>query len=317
MIRHGHRLMPIAMLILGLVAVMPARGASTPAAADDLGIHVTGVTQATSFGDMDRMLDSVRSLGGRSVRLDISWQAVEWSTNKWNFTGFDYLVRAARTRGIDVDFILDYNNPIYGGAWNDLPANLPAWDRYVAHVVERYRLRVRSYEVWNEADLPDFNRRYGEPGRYLDLLKRSSAVIRRIDPGAIVLMTSLSRAKRANPTFWDQIAARAQPYFDVANLHIYDLSVRSRVDYLRRLNPHKPIWATEAGVPAIDEAKQASFFRDVVPMLRAAGVEAIFACNWRDHAKSVDSAPFGLLRADGSKRPAAFVFKQLATSSAP
>ena len=56
------------------------------------------------------------------------------------------------------------------------------WDRWVTAVVTRYRGKVRHYEVYNEPNLT-----CPSAEEYVECLRRSYVLIRRLDPGAVVV----------------------------------------------------------------------------------------------------------------------------------
>ena len=55
-------------------------------------------------------------------------------------------------------------------------------------VVNRYGGRIAAYQIWNEANIPQFWR--GTPELMADLTARAYAVIKKAQPGAVVVAAS-------------------------------------------------------------------------------------------------------------------------------
>ena len=83
-----------------------------------------------------------------------------------------------------------YGNPIYegggtkylAGGWPVSDEALAAWDNWVRAMAERYKGKVREWEIWNE---PDLNAMFYQDRKPLvDLQIRTAEIIKSVDPDA-------------------------------------------------------------------------------------------------------------------------------------
>ena len=112
--------------------------------------------------------------------------------------------------------------PPYPGA-NSAPKDFADWDNWVSAVVSRYKGRITSYEIWNEANLADFFS--GTPEEMAELTARAYEIIKDIDPAAIVVSASpalrLTKAfDKFYPAYLKALAAKDWP-IDVLAIHTY------------------------------------------------------------------------------------------------
>lgn len=297
-------------------AMVPAPTLSTALSPSPLGLCINGIVADTPAPVVDKILDEAVKLGSGGIRVDIPWQGVEWGRDQWAFEGYDELIRGAVDRGLRVDIILDYNNPLYGGQWNQMPLDLTAWSRYVTRVVAQYRGQATSYEIWNEPDTTMFNADAADPGRYLELLQVTYGLVKRGGQNALVVAAAMAD-QSARPPYWAAIASQAQPFFDVANLHIYGGDLDARVAAAARMSPGKPLWVTELGHDAADETLQAEYLTQTVRKLQSHSVDAIWVFQLRDRVTAETPRRYGMLDDAWRPRPAASAFRSLARSWAP
>ncbi len=227
------------------------------------GMHVAGV-QDGAWPD--------GNVPFRSLRLwdaGTAWSQVESVKGQYNWTLLDNSVKNAEAHKVkDILLVLgstptwnakrikpgDY--PVPGAA--SAPRNVSAWDAFVRAVVTRYKGRITSYQVWNEASLAMFWN--GTPEQMADLTKRASDIIHAIDPKATVVAASTTvRLEGAFTRFFTRylaaLAALDWPV-DVFAAHMYPASkgtTDERVAYITQVTdalaaanaPDLPIWDTE------------------------------------------------------------------------
>jgi hypothetical protein len=193
-------------------------------------------------------------------------------------------------------------------------------------LVERYRGRVRYWELWNEPDHP--HAWGGTLRQYVDLvLAPGAAAIRAADatcrvlPGGLANYRSLAALYEAGGGGW----------FDISNVHLYPrrasvgqvrLALRAaRAEMVRSGDASKPLWLTECGLATqppstpshfggvASEECQARFIR---ALYRSAGAEAIFFYQLRDTIifdaanRPLKQVYWGLLSRDLARRKPGF-----------
>lgn len=229
-------------------------------------------------------------LGARLVRANtatypwLSWSAAQ--ADPQTERRADAWVQAMQAAGLEPLVMLGPWPGNQTAAYTDayVPQDLPAYQAWVAGVVERYdgdglddmpglRGPVRYWEVDNEPDLhnsvaprdgggkvppEDFQ----TPAQYATVLIATAQAIRGADPAAVVLSAGLYRSQRPQGRQWlEQLLAQpgAVEAFDVLSLHLYFHEdslepVAQALATWRATTPDKPLWVTETGVPSVDRA---------------------------------------------------------------
>jgi hypothetical protein len=227
----------------------------------------------------------------------------------------------------------------------DDPGNL--WANFVRLMVTRYKGRIRHWIIWNEPDLAHFDDPglvwAGSVEDYYQLLKVAYLTAKEIDPNCQIHVTGTSYwwdhkygREQWIKRFFDVVAADPGApahdyYFDAVTTHIYFKvnTVWDIVQFIKTaMNAHgisKPIWLAEtnappsndpAAVPAevsfkITQEEQAAFIIQASALALAAGAERIEVYKMVDKSSDADTdpEPFGLVRQDGSFRPAFYAFQ--------
>ncbi len=218
------------------------------------------------------------------------------------------------------------------------------WARFVERLVRQYAGRIDDWIIWNE---PDVDPEYpwstwgGREDEYYQLLKVAWQAARRANPQARIIFAGttywvdvLERRKLflervLEVATWLDPAGREKGfYFDAVALHLYG-SVeqfytvpRAYREVLERYGLEKPIWIVEANAVPWDDPEarvprggfratleeQAAFVIQAVALARAAGVERLAIYKARDGLIQ-NGEPYGLVRNDGSLRPAFRAFQ--------
>ncbi|MFO7540174.1 MAG: hypothetical protein R6X32_19200, partial [Chloroflexota bacterium] len=228
-------------------------------------------------------------------------------------------------------------NRLPSGLWlpHDDPNN--AWGNYVRQAVSRYNGRINHWVIWNEPDIADPS----APGHtwdgsiedFFQLQRVAYLVAKETNPNATIHLAAFTH-------FWDPgyfnrfldvvaadpAAADHNYYFDVATAHLYfqPNSIYTIIQsFYGAMGSHgiwKPVWLMETNAPPIDDPawpvsnwtlsvtqdEQAAYIPQALASALAAGAQRIAIYKMKDTEgdRAANPEPFGLLRADGSRRPA-------------
>lgn len=289
------------------------------------------------YSSDEQLLKAARMMkeaGVGMVRMDFLWQDIEARRGEFDFAKYDRIVGILTAEGIGILGILEYSadwdSP--SGEWNAPSADHSAYLAYVRKVVERYRDRVRHWEVWNEPDSPVYWKNQDGLVAYCGLLAETYRLLKQLDPQCMVLNGGLTHELSAVNRLYDN---GGKGYFDALNIHIFANPMVSRgsggiAAYVRSCakimarngDGRKKIWVTETGCPGVSAAKrvknwwlgenpgekeQADWLSRLFDVLLAQPqVEKVFWAFFRDtndHWKD-GTDHLGLVRNDFSRKPA-------------
>jgi len=181
----------------------------------------------------DRALQLVQAMGFTWVKQAIAWREIEGS-EKGGYDWFraDHVVDAVTSRQLNLIMRVDHH-PFWSQApgtdyvVNGPPANMADMQDFCHALAQRYKGRVRAYQVWNE---PNLAREWGnqppDPIRYVEMLKACYIGIKTADPQALVISAGLAPTGTGLPEAMpdDQFIekmyqAGAAPYFDLLGVH--------------------------------------------------------------------------------------------------
>jgi polysaccharide biosynthesis protein PslG len=336
---------------LALVAVavlLSTVGRADPAARTER--LQTGVTVFSMWRDWDRLdalLDRARDSGSPWVRVDIGWCSLEEAgpgvVSTWYRDRLDATVAGVAARGmrllVDVGCAPGWAG---GTAYDSYPSDPAQFERVMTGLAQRYRGRVAAWEIWNEPDcvaVPDCPG--GDPAAFVPVLRAGFRGVRAGDPAATVVSGGISgnnadwiaRMYRAGAGGWFDVLA-VHPYLDPADAppdapsegRTYRLTTLPavRAEMVANGDAAKPIWFTEFGWTTastgprtgVDEATQATYLSRALDQIRTrypyVTTAFWFCLRDRDDSTPYENA-FGLLRVDGSAKPA---FAALAAGNA-
>ncbi|RMF32305.1 MAG: hypothetical protein D6759_08680 [Chloroflexi bacterium] len=225
------------------------------------------------------------------------------------------------------------------------------WATFVRQAVGRYAGRINTWIIWNEPDVWDPNHPGytwgGSVEDFLQLLRVAYVTAKETNPNAVILFPGTSYwwdAAYGRDLFFhrflevlvrDGNAVGNNYYFDAVALHlyfqpenIYDI-IGLYHNLMRGYGFDKPIWLVETNAaPSNDPARpvsnprfwvtledQATFIIQTFALAIAAGASRIGVFKLIDTPGDIaaNPEPFGLVRADGSRRPAFTAFQVAAT----
>jgi len=238
------------------------------------------------------------------------------------------------------------------GSHNGVPKNLylPCddpdnyWGQFTRRLAEHYMGRIDSWIIWNEVDIQrgEWSTWGGSLDDYVQLLKVAYRSIKSVNPNGRVVPFGAAWWYDQGATLermLDLIAADPEArefngYMDAANLHLYSRpSDVPRIvswyrDQLGARGLDKPIWIAETNAIPYDDPiwpaskanlrvsleGQASYMVQAFAMCLAVAVEKVGVNRMIDGTDfEAGGEPFGLVRNDGTVRPALTAF-QVVTS---
>lgn len=218
-----------------------------------------------------------------------TWGAIEPKQGQFDWHGLDTWVAASQAHGVELDYLF-LNTPQWastepkqrcnrGPIGCAAPPTDVAWTEFVTALVERYKGRIASYEMWNEPNAIGFFT--GSAVEMEHLVSIAYPIIKSIDPSATVV--SPAPSSTGWPTPYDEwldefLAAGGGKYVDVIAWHAYAgranqpaLPPEQILDQIQKIRAvmakygvsNLPLWDTEGGwgsdsqLP--DERAQAAF----------------------------------------------------------
>lgn len=226
-------------------------------------------------------------------------------------------------------------------------SNREKFANFAQKTVKRYApLGVHVWEIWNEPNLKGLWEPAPNPKDYADLLKKSYLKIKQADPQAIVISGGLAALPKnvgksiSGLNFLEGLYGNgAKNYFDAVGYHPFSFpqlpsamispngwaqmtrpflkSVRSIM--IDNGDKNKQVWATEFGMPNkginnVSESLQAKMVQDVVGQMETKPwIKVLFWYSYKDISGSPVPAEnyFGIVRRDGTRKPAYYALKKL------
>jgi hypothetical protein len=227
------------------------------------------------------------------------------------------------------------------GLW--LPHSDPGntWANYVREVISRYQDQIDHWIIWNEPDIRETEIAHtwdGTVAEFAQLQRTAYLVAKEANPNAIIHLAAFTywadyyagteqyMARLLDEIGRDPQAGQYNYYFDVATAHLYFqpdqihelLSLFTNI--MRDRGLVHPIWLVETNAPPKDDPdwsvpnwtlsvtqnEQAAFIPQAMVAGLAAGAEriAVYKLKDTDEDRAANPEPFGLVRLDGSERPA-------------
>lgn len=282
----------------------------------------------------------MRLAGIGMVRMDFLWQDIEPRQGEFEFRKYDYIVKVLTENKVAILGLLNYSTSWAAAcaSWNCPPADNQLFVRYAVTVANRYKDKIKYWEIWNEPDSRTYWANQDGLKSYVVLLKEVYVALKRTVPDCKILNGGLANGLSSVNWLYEN---GAKDYFDILNIHIFDsplipgtvkrVAAYPRLAYkvmTRNGDGHKKIWVTEIGCPGVkkdivadvwwmgknpDEEQQAEWLESVFTELsREVQVEKIFWAFFRDCKEHWNNGVdyLGLLRWDFSKKPAFFSFRK-------
>ena len=347
--------MRVALIALAcLLAVVPAAHAGLPQGF--VGIYGDDAFYGDSqYRQMQLTVEARMGVG--TIRQPFEWYRVERSPGRYDWSAYDGYVADAAKAGMSILPMLiappafESSRPASSVSRAMFPPKSNAeYARWVASAVRRYGpsgsfwranpslpfVPIRSWQVWNEPNIPNFWRSGVNAKEYVALLRAASTAIREADPHAEVVAAGLPNSNLGVP-FLDYLErmyrAGARGLFDTLAIHPYSHDVAGLLDLVERArlvmdrwHDHSKLWITEFGWSTggdasafrVSERGQADRIAAALSALaaqrRALRLRGFVLFKWKDSvaptALGGDPWPLhtGLLDADGLPKPGFWAF---------
>jgi hypothetical protein len=219
-----------------------------------LGICLYGL-QDRHLDRGDEVIELMKRLGIRAVKLHIGWPDVQPQKDVWQWEKIDRNVELFHKAGFFLG-AQSWGTPPWAttgtadkkaggesaGSLLYPPKDAADWDVFMKKAAARYKGRLAFFEVWNEASMPWFWR--GSADDFLRIVQGASKAFRSESPGTKLLVSGFDRVNPFAEKVWKQAFAE----YDVASIH-YETkhnNVRAAHKVLDPLGG-KPIWNSESG----------------------------------------------------------------------
>ena len=357
-LRRGAFASVLLCLVLLLTALVPTSAGAAPK-------RFFGLTEGGAVTSKD--YTKMRKADVKSFRLSVFWRNVEPRPGVFNWAPVDHHVRLLAENGI-TPVLRIWGAPqwVTGSGYPGVPPlegkAKRSWKKFVKKAVRRYKKRgvfwkhnkdvkrkpVKTWQVWNEPNLPKYFARENAPPlrhlknapkKYAKFVKATDKVIHKTDRRAETVLAGLSgnpKKKKDLPhKFLKKFlkVRKIKKHFDAAALHPYAKNIKQykkRVKKVRKMlnkkgAKKKEIWLTEVGWGSGKKGPMGKGLAGQAKMLKKSfkqtlknrkkwKIERMFCFDWRDPPATAPVGcgfcpTAGLLKNDGTKKPAFRKFK--------
>jgi hypothetical protein len=201
------------------------------------------------------------------------------------------------------------------------------------------KLPITAYQIWNEPNLPVYSPPKPNAAKYVAMLKAAGAAIKAVDPAAEIVTAGLPDSRLSKPNLYKFITqmyqAGAKGSFDTIGINPYAPTATSLIAKLKKIrgimsrfgDSSASLWVTEMGWSdvgpgspfRVGKSGQAKRIKQAVAALKRAKaslkLRGFFYFAWKDGKPYSGHSDFwglhtGLLRKNGSRKPAFAAFKQ-------
>lgn len=248
------------MWLLGIcLFLQPPHGFSQESPRDPFfGMHIHRADGGTAW-------PSARFGSWRLWDAYVAWPNLEPRRGQWDFSRLDRYVAFGERFGIDILLPLGLS-PTWASARPTEkssyqpgnaaePADMENWRRYVRTVAERYKGRVRHYDIWNEVNETGFFS--GTMPKMVELTCAAQHVLREVSPDNRVVSPSMIGAGSEPAKFEEFLRLGGKSCIDIVGYHFYvphrepeeivDLVTRVQQLMARQGVGGLPVWNTESG----------------------------------------------------------------------
>lgn len=206
-------------------------------------------------------MELLKRSGINLLRISFGWDGIEEAKDKYNWRFWDDYVRMAVDEyGITLIPYICYT-PSWNSTgdttnfWNHTPKDYEQFGEFVGILVNRYKDRIKSWELWNEPDIKAYWS--GTAEDLAKLVKIGAEAVRKADPTAIVVCPGLAGHTEFTLALFKDYGI--SPYVDVVNIHNYfetwnPAPIENIVPYVntiagivKQYGNNQSIWMAEVG----------------------------------------------------------------------
>jgi hypothetical protein len=236
-----------------------AREETNPIPIEYFGLHIHRADQGTVWPNVPfgswRLWDAY-----------VTWSQLQPQKDKWDFSRLDRYVAMAQLAKVDILLPLA-NTPKWAASRPDEhsgyqpgnasePASIDYWRNYVRQVGERYKGRIKYYEIWNE---PNIKHHFsGSVESLVQLSCEASKILKAIDPTNKIVSPAASSGAKGHIAYLDSfLKSGGKACIDVIAHHFYvpNAGVEAMVPMIREVRSvmkkngvdNLPLWNTESG----------------------------------------------------------------------
>lgn len=267
-------------------------------------------------------------LGVKWHRCDFWWASIESRKNQFDFSFADKVVETFLANNRQLMPILCYNS-----AWQ--PNHSPTTDeeqalfaRYVNQVVNRYKDKIKVWEVWNEPNIIPFWVPKPSPQHYARLLKQSYLAAKQADKDCKII--GFCTADPDYPFIEKVYELGGGKACDALSFHTYNAEKEESVLEQEIYNVkaimnrygdiQKKIWVTEiglatgkegGGIKPVSEGEQATWLiKKLITAMNTRVVERMFWFTINDWTRDPEAeGHLGVFDVDLVPKPAAFAYR--------
>ncbi|MBN2544955.1 MAG: hypothetical protein JXB50_04095 [Spirochaetes bacterium] len=236
----------------------------------------------------------------------ICWPEIQpYNSNEYNFSMLDKYVEMAIEHSVDIVINIGLS-PKWAakrpgdksGYGENLtasePKNINDWKKYVRTIAQRYKGKIKYWEIWNEPDMSMFFT--GSPKKMVELVKEASKVLKEVDPDNKIISPSVTGYLILIPWLNSFLMAGGKDYIDIIGTHFYvwfkshtPEKVVTTINTIKSYQKNnkiedKPIWNTECGYRQenVDEELGAGYIARLSVLQWYYGVDRVMFYAWNN-----------------------------------
>jgi hypothetical protein len=137
----------------------------------------------------------LKAIGIKWIRLDVNWAGVESKERgKYDFSQWDPIIEDYLANDMNLMFLLPfhYHSPVYPQPKDDLDTVVKGFAAFSKACAERYKGKVKIWEIGNEPEGFNVGGVYNQPANYVKIAKATAKAIREVDQDSHIGVLSVA-----------------------------------------------------------------------------------------------------------------------------